>query len=494
MTYEGPMRRPNIVLVVMDTARFSHVSSGLSEYMPNLSTVASDGTTFQNCMATAPWTLPSHASMFTGQYTSTHLTHAGSTAFDPDTRTLATRLTERGYDTVAYSNNTWISPDFGFDRGFDEFLTRWQLVENETDIASIAKATTLRDRLGACTDLVGPGALSAFINLCYSVYLSTISQNDSGGERTTKRLCRWINRHDGDTPFFLFVNYVEPHLPYDPPDPFRDRFQPANLTESDLDSVQQDPWRYITGEITMTSNDFEALDALYRSELAYLDSQLGNLFESLRDAGVYDETVIAVVGDHGENIGDHGLMDHQYCLYDTLLHVPLILMHPTRTPPGSTVEGLVELRDIYPTLLESAGDLPDDGRNQSTNSLLDPTERTIAREWTGAEYLEPQPSMEALSKHVDDISKAKQYDRALRAIRTDEWKLIESTDGEKRLYDLETDPHETTDVAADHPSIVRDLADNLTNAFGPFRRNPDSSDVNMSDDTKRRLEELGYLR
>ena len=495
MTGDTP-KQPNVLFIVMDTARYADVFSSGPVVMPKLQEIASEGATFQNAFANAPWTVPSHGSMFTGQYPSDHGAHAGTKRFVPDTPAIAELFQKAGYRTGAFSNNTWLSPAFGFHRGFETFQTRWELFEGGSDLAGVAKAEGIRGKfralLGTLADREVPLTIANFI---YAASLSYRSTEDSGAHRTTGRVIDWLDAAD-NRPFFGFVNYVEPHLQYDPPAEYRERFLPEGMAPERLDHVNQDPWGYLAGEVEMSDRDFEALLALYRAELRYLDTQIERLYEQIERDDILDETAIVVVGDHGENIGEHGLMDHQYCLYDTLMHVPCVIRYPAAFASGTHVTGLVELRDLFPTLLElinfSIPEYPD----VSTNSLAHPTEQSIGREYVVAEYLAPQPSMTALSAKVrGELPKSvRRYDRALRALRTDRWKYIEGSDESCELYDLSVDPAEHTDVPVENPVVVDQLGDRLAADRGPFTPPGETTGADVDAMTERRLENLGYLQ
>ncbi|XVH32253.1 sulfatase [Haloferacaceae archaeon DSL9] len=483
---------PNILLVVLDTARASN-ALGRPEVMPNLHSLAREGVTFENAFTTAPWTLPSHASMFTGQYTTDHDTHAGTKRFDPDVPPLPELLGSAGYQTVGISNNTWVSSDFGFDRGFEDFFVGWELFDGGADLAAIAKREdgTLDQSRAVLSELASLDAPKTVLNGLYSKLIR--KRYDNGAWLTNKRAGRWLgNRWTADRPFFMFINYLEPHLEYDPPKRFREPFVPDDMDDAFVERVNQDAWAYNTGNVEMSDREFAALEALYDGELHYLDHRLGALFERLDSLDALDETVVVVVGDHGENIGEHELMDHQYCLYDTLLHVPLVIRYPVRFESGATSDDLVEVRDLYPTLLELANADPPSDPAVSSNSLVTGS----SRDRVVGEYAVPQPSMEALEARVDSLSPAvERFDRALRSLRTTEWKYIEGTDGSVELYDVASDPGESADVSASNPAVCEEFAAELADSRGPLTEGTsDGAGDDMRAETKQRLEDLGYLQ
>lgn len=486
------MNQPNILLIVMDTARAQNVLDR-REVMPNLHRIANEGVTFTNAFTNGPWTLPSHASMFTGQYTSDHGTYASSKHFEPEVPTLAERLQETGYQTVSFSNNTWISPEFGFDRGFEDFFVGWELFDSEADLVTIAKENdTLYSQLQEIgKELFSLDAPHTLLNALYAQFIRR--QYDSGALVTNWRIKRWLSKQrEPDRPFFMFVNYLEPHLEYDPPGSFRDRFLPDDLDSQLLEQVNQDAWAYIGGQIEMDDDDFRALEALYKAELHYLDHRLGKLYDYLDENELLEDTALLIVGDHGENLGEHGFMDHQYCLYDTLLHVPLIARYSDSFSSGIESEAMVELRDLYPTILELADvDVSTDSAS-STKSVVDGPD--VHREHVIAEYITPQPSMEALENRIGEVTDAvRKFDRGLRSVRTDEWKYIEGTDGSTELYNVRNDPSETDDLSKEQPDVMDSLASVLISDLGEQRYSENEPDEEMDPAAKQRLEDLGYL-
>ncbi len=229
-------------------------------------------------------------------------------------------------------------------------------------------------------------------------------------------------------------------------------------------------------------------------ELAYLDKRIGELKTALEDAGEWEDTIFVVTGDHGENIGDHGLMDHQYCLYDTLLHVPLVI-HGGPFRNGGETDRLVQLTDLAPTLLDAANIDAPEARKGFQGVSFHPESDTEPREYAIAEYMAPQPSMDALEKRVGELpDHIYKYDRSLRAIRSEEYKLIRGSDGSRELYHVAEDPEELHDLVDDEPEIVNDLESELDDWLDSFDPATPQESVSMSQSTKNRLEDLGYLQ
>jgi len=486
--------QPNIVVLVWDTARARTVYDELEkDNLPALGRLAGSGTSYRNAITTAPWTLPAHASLFTGQYTAEHGTHAGSAEFAPDIAVLPERLNRAGYETVGISANTWISPRFGFDRGFAQFTMKWNPFWDAPDFTEVVKTAGPTARVRTLLETSELRALpKTALAAVYAKFFG--SQRDDGAHRITGRAVRWLRETPDRRPFFLFVNYLEPHLPYDPPD----AYIPAQESTDIADQVNQDPWKYLVEAVEMSDDDFATLESLYRAEIRYLDSQVDRLIRELEDQGTLEETVFVVLGDHGENIGDNGLMDHQYSLHEPVIRVPLVVRYPERPDTVTEVREVVETRDLFPTLLSCAGiDVPDRARTRgvSTRDVRPDESDSLAPDNPCfAQYVRPQPSMNSLREKVGTgPSQVSKYDRALRAVRTDRWKLIEGSDGNTALYDLDSDATETRDVSRDNPETTRRLRDALADRFGVLRMASEESD-RIDDRTAERLEDLGYLQ
>ena len=318
---------------------------------------------------------------------------------------------------------------------------------------------------------------------------------DSGARLTTRRITNWIDDRTGDRPFFAFANFMEPHLRYDPPDSYAEEHLPPGVGLEEAEAVNQDPWAYLVGEEPMDERDFEILRGLYRAELAYLDDRLGQLLDHLEANGLLEETAVFVLGDHGENIGDHGLMDHQYSLRDTLLHVPLIARYPPSFEPDTEFDELVELRDLFPTVLDLAGCPVPDDETVSSRSLRAALESGSGREHAFAEYPTPQPSIDTLRDRYDRVTTdLSRYDRWLRSVRTADWRYVQAGDGRDELYEIDATGSGRDTVAA--PDVAEELEGVIEETLGPSgdaRPDRNGGDRELSDANRGHLEDLGYL-
>lgn len=408
---------PNIILVVLDCVR----ADGLSVYgnprpvTPRLDELASRSRRYTRARSAAVWTLPSHTSMFTGLHPRQHGVNVEHRFLEPNIPTLAETLQQVGYQTAAFSTNAWVGPHFGLDRGFEHFSALWRIIPSMGAAPFPRWEKALRKRV--------------------------LERYDKGARKLNKQVRRWWKEErDLDRPYFLFGLYLDAHLPYQPPRDYAERLLQGEALRN-ARSANQDAWAYMAGEVAMTSQDFEGLRSLYDAEIAYVDEQLGQLLDYLDSVGGLENTVIIITSDHGENIGDHQLMDHQYCVYDSLAHVPLLIHHPDHFPPGED-STLAQHTDLFPTLLDLAGSpdlFPLPG-----HSLLGAYH--TSDQWSPVTQYTATHRHRFARRHPDFDPASCGYDRTFDAIVQNDYKLIRSNEGELQLFNLLDDPDEMTSV------------------------------------------------
>lgn len=424
----------SIVLISLDTTRPDHLS--IYGYdrptSPNLEALARDGLIVRNFVTTSSWTLPTHASLFTGLYPSTHGAHYSDTAevalgdaegapngFEafranrlPDEAvTLAEVLRNNGYETYAVTAGPWFKPVFGLSQGFDHY---------DAAFDSLA---------GRSGDEVSDLALGLI---------------EGAGVR----------------PFFLFLNYFDPHDPYDP---------------------HGTRWE----QFLKPSDDFARSKELahYDAEIAFMDEQIGRVIDDLRTRELYDSSWIIVTSDHGEHFGEHDLEVHGFSLYEGVVRGVLLI----KPPRGFALELDPEKRsqsvDVMPTLLDAL-------------KIVLPTEMEgqplrIAN----------HPAVAELYRSVGNVRwKGERFRRELRAIYSSSpspnYKLILSSkegDPDAGLFDLAADPGENRDLSAERPELVQTMTTELE-AWAANRSALSPVPVDELDPaTRRQLEALGYI-
>lgn len=425
--------QPNIVLVVLDTVRAQQLGcyGHDTETMPNLASFAEDAVVFDRAYTNAPWTLPAHASLFTGRLPSEHGCHGGTLRFDTDQPTLASRLRESGYDSIGVSNNIWVSDHFGLDAGFDTFYKQWQLFKEARDLGHLLKSD---GGLGALAGELFTG--NPIVNALNGIYGKFLyRRNDFGGRRTTNDVLSLV---DGtDEPFFLFANYMEAHAPYQP---HEDIEYPDGL-DRPLDyyeGLSNESFEYHTGEREISPEEFDGLRTLYEGELRYLDRCLGRLFDGLAQRDLLADSLVVVVGDHGENIGDHDLMAHRFSVDDTVLRVPLLVNYPEHVATTDRHTEPVDLRAVHDELCAfGTGE-------ESESPLRSDRDRPVV-----AEYLDPSYTREAQDDEFP--FETSRYNRRYRTVVMGEYKYVTSDRDEETVYryrrgELEEVPPESVDI------------------------------------------------
>ncbi len=461
---------PDVVLVVFDTARWDRF--GCYGYgrptTPTTDSLARDGTVVDVMISNAPWTLPSHASLFTGLYPSEHGAQwQMGRRLGPSVRsTMAEVLRGTGYETVCATSNGLISATTRLARGFDRYVHRSQL-----DRGWRRRARQLRRLLAG---------------------------GDAGGRRLNGWLREVLPRVRA--PMFLFVNYLECHWPYAPPRRLHRAVGGERLSVSDdlrlrrMLARRTGPW----DAIAMADEELLAVySSLYDGEHRNVDELLDELLDVLRATGHLreGEAVVIVTSDHGEHIGEHGLADHQASLDDHLIRVPFIAWGPGIVP-SVRLGGPYEFVDVLPSVTSLLGlTWPDGVPGDRRTGLFGAAERKVEdlafAEWR-AWAAEDLARVSARHPRYDFAPLA----RDLRCVRDARFKLVEAGDGSRSLFDLAEDPAEERDVAASHQAELARLGAALhhrSTAWEEAAAGAAGLTGEQEAEIERRLTELGYL-
>ncbi|WP_423750907.1 sulfatase [Salinirarus marinus] len=507
----------NVLFVVMDTVRKDHLTPyGYDRpTTPGLDAFAEEATVFEEAVAPAPWTLPVHASLFTGLYPSQHGADQENPYLDGAT-TLAQTLSAAGYDTACYSSNAWITPYTHLTDGFDAQDNFFEVMPGDFLSGPLARAwRTLNDNesLRAVADkLVSLG--------------NTAHEYLAGGEGADSKTPAVVDRTkafiDDSEEFFAFVNLMDAHLPYHPPDEFAAEFAPG----VDSTAVCQNSKAYNSGARDIDDDEWDAIRSLYDAEIAHIDAQLTRLFDWLKETDRWDDTTVVVCADHGELHGEHGLYGHEFCLFDPLVNVPLMVKHPALDADrrGDTVE----LLDCYHTVLDAldvAGGVPDAPDETAvpldrTRSLLSDDYRAFADvadpdpgqaagesgEYAFVEYSRPVVELKQLEEKANaagiSLDEESRFYSRMRAARRPDAKYVRVDRVPDEAYRLDADPDETTNLAGGDDDAVAATE----RALAAFERDVggawtgvDDADVTddavaeMDAEAQERLRDLGYL-
>lgn len=473
---------PNILLLVLDSVRAGNMSCYGYERptTPQLDRLAAEGVLFEQAISVGCWTLPVHASLFTGLYPSAHGVTLAKDALPEGSPTLAQRLGELGYQTACFSNNPYVSESTGLTHGFDTVEDLWR--NTRLHGAERSKASTrlkqLERRGGPAQSLVRAARLVKRPQSILKTWRRWRSRADSGAKLTHERIRQWLASNDGAAPFFIFVNYMESHEGwksherYNPPRPYNRRFLPRRtsfLRVARLTSTSSG------GSKRRRNKDLEITRALYDGAVNYLDSQVGELMRHLEALGVMGDTVVIVASDHGDSLGEHGHVGHRLYLYEQLVHVPLIVRYPERFAAGRRIPHLVQLCDLHPTILELAGD----GASEASDfkSLLG-TGDAAPHAFVVGENAAP--------KSLDGV--------VMRMVRDERFKYISSSNGREELYDLIEDPGESRNLAGSEPSVELQMSERLMEWESALESGRmESEEAEYDEETMERLRGLGYV-
>ncbi len=436
---------PNVLLIGLDTVRADHVcnteQSGV--LTPHMEALARDGIRFERCISTAPWTLPSFASIFTGRMPYHHGAIGGDyQRLGEDQTTIAEYFDEAGYNTVGFMGVPYLTETYGMTQGYNADIglpQQLQKIDRATSITSLS--------------------------------------------------LEYLKRFH-DKPFYMLTHYYDPHAPYTPPPPYdtiyyfdRDARAPGEPIVDTImashtlldDSKQSGMYDWLEGV-----TDWGYPTAQYAAEVTYTDEHVGRLLTGLKEMGLYDDMLIVLTADHGEHLMDHNIFFTHYLPYQETIHVPLIIKLPGNRGAGRVIADPVSTLDILPTVLDVAGlDAPDDLEGHNLAAAL------LGRAEIGLRALLAEQGSAP--------------DRFCKVLIEYPWKLMyfrERDEERYALYRLDSDPYERLDLSAHEPGILEELTTKFWTKFD--RERPVTADgkampASLSEAEKRRLQTLGYV-
>ena len=436
----GPTERPpSIVLISIDTLRPDRLGcyGAKRDTSPAIDQLAAEGARFVDVVAPTSWTLPSHVTLLTGLSMPVHRVQGMTDSIDPARRLLAEHLREQGYRTAAFVSAPFLHRVYGFDRGFETY-----------------------ENLGAAESQDGIASDDDH----------DLSHRDRTAEAVVDAAIAWLNERDGHAPVFLFVHLWDPHAEYIPPAPY------DTIFDSDQGGVVESwiPAGNIGPDAGLSPGDEQRIGALYDGEVRWTDVQVGRLIDAVATGDAINGSIVSLVADHGEEFFEHGGTGHARTLHEEVVRVPWILRYPSQIEAGTVLTGLASLEDVAPTLL-ALGGLP---------PLPEATGRSHSAELQGGV---PQPPRPVLL----------QLDEAVFALRGQHRKIVRLDDGRMIYFDLSRDPGERVprDPSRVAPRLVEALDHQLSSAleYSESLEWGDARTVELDDDMRRRLQELGYI-
>ena len=406
--------KPNVLLIVLDTVRAQSLSvSGYNRNTtPQLERLAKESTRFERAIATAPWTLTSHASMFTGHYPH-ELSADWWTPLDATYPTLAEVLGAYGYLTAGFVANTInCSYETGLNRGFAHYEDYKVSIEQVIMNSSLGRAIGNNERLR-----------KAFWHYQFLGRKTAPEVN--------KGFLSWLSNRDKQRPFFAFLNYFDAHNPYLPPESFDIMFGENKKWRNPLFSLDQQ-WSAL--EIQAELDAYEAC-------IACVDHYVGKLFDELQQRGVLENTLVIITSDHGEEFGEHRVMQHGTSLYLPSLLVPLLIRFPSRVPPDLSVHEPVSLRNLPATVIDLIG--LEDRIQFPGHSLSHYWGATRAPDGGQADSVLSEISFLANLPKWAPVSKG-----PMKSLVIDQYHYIRNGDRSEEIYDFEIDPWEIHNLSS----------------------------------------------
>lgn len=427
--YNKPLG-PNIIIVLIDTLRKDHLSSYgyWRNTSPTIDSFAKDGILFKNFFAQSPSTKPSTASLFTSKYPSQHNVIYNKDALASSFVTIAEVLKEKGYKTIGFNSNYVINSNFNFNQGFDEWI--------EFGSKEVKKIKA---------------------------------------KKITAQLIPWVEKNY-DNPFFLYIHYLDPHSPYQAPEPYKnffDRTYRGNVTGSHKDLRNPKFFQKY-------QNELKHLISLYDNEIRYVDSEIKKLFDKLKELNILDESIIILTSDHGEGFLEHGRFFHSYSIYSELINVPLIIRYPKLFKPGQLSNIYTQHIDIFPFLLEALGVESSRYNFEGTPLIFNITK------------MDPditQKTPEVLSEHL------RKNNNAQKSLIYKDWKLIKDINSNRfRLYNIKSDSKDFYDLIHKERQIALELNNKLTQLEERLKKTKVlSPKVRLNKQLKEQLKALGYI-
>lgn len=439
-------RRANVIIYVSDALRADHLGCyGYDKPIsPNLDSFAKEATVFENAIAQSSWTRPSIASLFTGLAPGIHGVSNLDDALPDEALTIAEILRSDGYHTAAFTSNNNIGMKFGFNQGFVDFIDL-----NEAHLGHIQLHETHNSK--------NSHELSDLIH---------------------EHVFDWLAK-DRQDPFFLYVHTWGAHEPYEPPGDFRKRFA-SGVKHVDVHSAER--MNELAARNTrVTENLIEDMISLYDAEIAFSDYNFGALLEELKQKGLYEESLIIFVSDHGEAFYEHKFFGHRNSLYNEVLNIPFLVKLPAvNNRKGNRISDLVQHIDILPTILDYIGaEIPEYLKGTSLTSLL----------------LYQQD--EKLSRSI--FSYHEVQNQRIASVIEGGWKLICKgetviNDANLELYNIDLDPHEKANVLQENRKMASHLLSLIEEHEQKNVKKLSPQKIVLGQELQKKLRSLGYLK
>ena len=444
-------KKPNMLFIMSDQHRHDYLGAAGASFVetPHLDGLARQGVRFTQCTTNAPVCAPARVALATGLQPWRLGALSNQCFLPPNQPTYYQRLRDGGYRVGCVGKLDLAKPDpYNGRRGDRPYVYKWGFTHPE-ECEGKMHAGSSPTPIGPYTHyLEEKGLLQKFyedyrarsrVGWCRDARDSVLPTEDFEDTYIGRRAAEWIDTIADDYPWHLFVSFVGPHDPFDPPAEYGARYRGTDMPAPVEDDMEGKP-AWVQNRVGgMTPAEIETSRRQYCAATTLIDDQVGAILAALERRGMRQNTFIVYASDHGEMLGDHGLFTKSLA-YEASLRVPLIATGPG-IEAGRTSDALVELIDVNATLCELSGLGPHEGMDA----------RSFAPILRGD-----------FEVHRDETVGALHH---FQCVRTAAHKVVLNHQGPTELYDLESDPDERRNIAANHPDLVQDLSQRLRQRF-----------------------------
>ena len=477
-------KQPDIIFIVLDTQRADRLGcyGNAQAITPHLDRFAKNGILFEQAVSPAQWTIPAHASFFTGLYPTEHQITQSNQKLNPSMPHLAELLTDAGYETIGFCNNPLVGVlNNGFRRGFEKFFVYGGAAPTPYSEGSRMPwplnkmAETAWEGFRMIADPVqdffgrSPRAFRLFLGQFFTPIWSRFAHFKGQNERSVRHLNQFLRQREetpSQRPLFLFLNLMETHFPFWPPDRYLDQISPSLRQNPQARAIHhrwnREAYRW-AAPLAEPLPPFEAkvLSDLYDAEVAYQDDYLGRLFEMLESRKNRDNTLTVIVGDHGDGLGEHNFVGHAFVAYQELIHVPLMLQWPKKLPSAECYSDPISTRRLFHTFLDAAQ------VESQPLSLFNALSGNDVEQGTAyAEVYPPLNFVTALELRSPELIEKYRCLALRRAVLQNQHKLIQVGEQPNELFSLSDDPFEEINLI--DQSEYQETAHQLNRALNHF--------------------------
>lgn len=464
---------PHIILIVLDTAGAKRCSTyGYPrQTTPGLSRLADEATLYKHCFAPAPWTIPSHASLFSGLYPSQHGCNVYSRHLPESIHSLPEILRRMGYRSISITSNLLVS-QAGFEQvhGMNKLFNSQEFNEARKAVDAFKKKS--KSDLERMLFLLNYTVKNKFYSLPLLSFFDKFYRKNFGQiksrsryatERTFFLAKRLFKKYAEDQPLFIFINCMETHWQYYPPAKY---LKSVNVKKEDFKELQQlDYFDMYVKQIP--DNLLETLAPLYEQELMYATDKVWDFYKFLKNSAQNDRTLFIATSDHGESLGERGLWGHNFGVYNEVIHIPLVVKYPRDIGLRGDSGRPVQLNDLWGTIMEMV-ESPLPGLDSSQSLLSEPRAYAFCEN-------QHDVGVRAIRRRHRGFTPTDVMQACRCIIDADLMKLIEWQDGRLECFDIKNDYDERHNLA-DSPGQARtvgSLKEKLEDQLGPFTWEPD---------------------